>query len=43
MYGAHSGAAIAEELLYVMREFKISDRVGYFVADNASNNDAAFR
>lgn len=43
MYGAHSGAAIAEELLAVMREFKISDRVGYFVADNASNNDTALR
>lgn len=43
MYGAHSGAAIAEELLALMREFKISDRVGYFVADNASNNDAALR
>ncbi|KAM0708529.1 hypothetical protein Q7P35_005181 [Cladosporium inversicolor] len=43
MYGAHSGVAIAEELLTVMRDFKISDRVGYFVADNASNNDAALR
>jgi len=43
MYGAHSGAAIAEELLTVMRDFEISDRVGYFVADNASNNDAALR
>lgn len=41
MYGAHSGAAMAEELLTVMRDFKISDRVGYLVADNASNNDAA--
>lgn len=43
MYGAHNGVAIAEELLTVMRDFKISDRVGYFVADNASNNDAALR
>lgn len=43
MYRAHSGAAIAEELLTVMREFKISDRVGYFVADNASNNDTTLR
>lgn len=29
MYGAHTGAAIAEELLATMREFKISDRIGY--------------
>jgi len=43
MYGAHSGVTIAEELLTVMRDFKISDRVGYFVVDNASNNDAALR
>jgi hypothetical protein len=41
MYGAHTGTAIAEELLATMREFKISDRIGYFVADSASNNDAA--
>ena len=26
-----------------MRDFKISDRIGYFVADNASNNDSALR
>ena len=43
MYGAHSGVAIAEELLTTMREFKISDRVGYFIADNASNNDTALQ
>jgi hypothetical protein len=43
MYGAHSGIAIAEELLNIMRDFKISDRIGYFVADNASNNDTALR
>ena len=41
MYGAHTGTAIAEELLPTMREFRISDRIGYFVADNTSNNDAA--
>ena len=29
IYGAHSGVAIAEQLLAVMRDFKISDRVGY--------------
>jgi hypothetical protein len=26
-----------------MRDFKISDRVDYFVADNALNNDVALR
>lgn len=34
-YGPPSLEAIAEELLAVMREFEISDRVGYFVADKA--------
>ena len=43
MYGAHNGVAIAEELLVTMREFKISDRVGFFIADNASNNDTALQ
>lgn len=40
MYGA---VAIAGELLTVMIEFKIRDRVGYFIADNAFNNDTALR
>lgn len=43
MYGAHSGVAIAEELLTVMRDSKISDRIEYFVAANASNIDTALR
>ena len=43
MYGAHSGVAMAEEMLAIMREFKVSDRIGYFVADNAANNNCALR
>jgi hypothetical protein len=30
-------------LLSVLREYKISDKIGYFIADNAANNDAALR
>ena len=41
MYGAHCGSTVAEQLLTTMREYKVSDRLGYFIADNASNNDTA--
>ena len=30
-------------LLSVLREYKISDKIGYFITDNAANNDAALR
>ncbi|GAB7332945.1 hypothetical protein MBLNU13_g04651t2 [Cladosporium sp. NU13] len=43
MYGAYGGFAIADEVSTVMRDFKISDHIGYFAADNASNNDSALR
>ena len=37
--GAHSGENIAETILKVIADFKITNRVGYFQADNAGNND----
>jgi len=37
--GAHSGENIARAVLQVIREFSIADKVGYFQADNAGNND----
>lgn len=40
---SHTGENIAESLLGVLREYQVSDKVGYFVADNAKNNDAALR
>lgn len=39
-YG-HRGEELQETLLAVLREYKISDKIGYFVADNARNNDVA--
>jgi hypothetical protein len=40
---AHTGANIAVEVLRVIHEFKINTRIGYFVLDNASNNDTCMR
>ena len=37
--GAHTGENIAEAILQVTNEFGIADKVGYFQADNAGNND----
>jgi hypothetical protein len=37
--GQHSGANIAKSLVSVIRSFGIADKVGYFVCDNATNND----
>ena len=41
-YG-HHGEELQETLLAVLREYKISDKIGYFVADNAGNNDVALQ
>lgn len=42
LLGAHSGANMAQVVLTVLKDFGISSsRVGYFMLDNASNNDAA--
>jgi len=39
--GEHSGVKIAEGVAAILRAFQISDRIGYFVLDNASNNSTA--
>ena len=41
LYGGHSGENQAELLADVLKDYEIIDRVGYFVTDNASNNDTA--
>lgn len=30
-------------MLSIFREYKTSDKIGYFIANNAANNDAALR
>jgi hypothetical protein len=37
--GEYSGENIAEVLLYIIRDYKISRRIAYFIANNASFND----
>jgi hypothetical protein len=39
--GEHSGENIAECVLLVFKEYNIRKRVGFFILDNASNNDTA--
>ncbi|SPJ87877.1 uncharacterized protein FTOL_12346 [Fusarium torulosum] len=34
----HTGENIAEQILDIVREFKIGDKLGYFTLDNTSNN-----
>lgn len=41
--GSHSGENIAKEVLYVLREYEIGNRFGYFILDNAPSNDNAVR
>jgi hypothetical protein len=41
-YG-HDAQELQDTLLSVLREYKISDKIGYFIADNAANNDATLR
>ena len=39
--GEHSGENIAASVLRVVKEYRISKRVGFFILDNASSNDVA--
>lgn len=39
--GEHTGDNIGATLLAVVKEWSIGGRIGYFIADNASNNDPA--
>jgi len=37
--GEHSGENMADVLLQIFKDYNISGRIGYFMADNASSND----
>ena len=41
--GSHSGGSIAEEVLRVIHDYNIGDKVQYFMADNATANDRAIK
>lgn len=41
LHGDHSGENQAGLLSEVLKDFEITDKIGYFVTDNASNNDNA--
>jgi len=39
----HTGDSIAQAVIAVIEEFQIANRLGYFVLDNAGNNDTCMR
>ena len=39
LVGRHTGVNIADSVAAIIAEFNIGDQIGYFVLDNASNND----
>jgi hypothetical protein len=39
LYGSHSGENMAKMLVRIIQEFEITDRLGYFMIDNADSND----
>jgi hypothetical protein len=41
--GSHSGQSIAEEVLRVINDYNIGDKVQHFMADNATANDRAIK
>lgn len=41
--GPHGGENIAEVIIPILQEYKIVDRLGVFVTDNAKSNDTAIR
>jgi len=38
LQGPHSGENIAEAVMSIIKTYGISDRIGYFVLDNATSN-----
>lgn len=41
LHGEHSGENQADLLIEIIKEYEITDRLGWFVTDNASNNNTA--
>ena len=41
VHGEHSGENIADVVYPVMKEYDFHSRFGYFVSDNASNNNTS--
>jgi len=41
LYGEHSGENQAELLADVLKDYELTDKIGYFVTDNALNNNTA--
>ena len=39
LYGSHSGDNMAKMLVRIIQEFELTDRLGYFMIDNADSND----
>ena len=40
---SHTGENIAESVVAIITKFSIQDRIGYFMTDNASNNDTCIK
>jgi hypothetical protein len=43
MLGAHGGEQISKIIIEVAREYRIEDRLGVFVGDNAESNDTTWK
>lgn len=41
--GTHTGANIAANILEIIREFQLEGKIGWFVCDNASNNETCLK
>jgi hypothetical protein len=39
IHGRHTGITLSRIVLEVIQEYEIEEKVGYFMIDNASNND----
>jgi hypothetical protein len=42
-YGSHAGEEIKQQLYDVLTEYRILDRIAFFMADNATSNDKALK
>ena len=43
MLGAHSGENMAQSIITIIEDYKLTDRIGYFMLDNIRSNDTCVR
>ena len=41
--GAHSGENMAASIIYLIEDYGVTDKIGYFILNNTSSNDTCVK